>query len=121
MANSYPAVCADIIGSAIRGMGFTWASSPVSTELEYVVTNWLAKMLGLPDFYLHSPNGGGGVVNTTCSEQTIITMMAARNKSISKYISANPGTNKFEAFSKLVCYTSVQAHHSIERAGLLNL
>ncbi|VDL59240.1 unnamed protein product [Hymenolepis diminuta] len=65
MANSYPAVCADIIGSAIRGMGFTWASSPVSTELEYVVTNWLAKMLGLPDFYLHSPNGGGGVVNVS--------------------------------------------------------
>ncbi|KAM3184833.1 hypothetical protein ACTXT7_007598 [Hymenolepis weldensis] len=101
-------LCSTWVGRAEK------ASSPVSTELEYVVTNWLAKMLGLPDFYLHSPHGGGGVINTTCSEQTIITMMAARNKSISKYISANPGVNKFEAFSKL-------AHYSIERAGLLNL
>nr|CDS34394.1 aromatic amino acid decarboxylase [Hymenolepis microstoma] len=121
MANSYPAVCADIIGSAIGGIGFTWASSPVSTELEYIMTNWLVKMLGLPDFYLHSAKGGGGVIGTSCSEHTIITMMAARNKAISKYISANPGTSKFEVLSKLVCYTSEQAHCSVERAGLLNL
>ncbi|KAM3184832.1 hypothetical protein ACTXT7_007597 [Hymenolepis weldensis] len=32
MANSYPAVCADIIGSAIGGMGFTWA--PTHLELD---------------------------------------------------------------------------------------
>ncbi|KAM3179336.1 hypothetical protein ACTXT7_000814 [Hymenolepis weldensis] len=164
MANSYPAVCADIIGSAIGGIGFTWASSPVNTELEYVMTNWLVKMLGLPNYYLHSPKGGGGVIGkvfgliepsqltqptnphlkkiqaklanasqhsrkrkqrfctvdeftfpqTTCSEQAIITMMAARNKAINKYMCANPGATKFEALSKL-------AHCSIERAGLLNL
>ncbi|VDO02178.1 unnamed protein product [Rodentolepis nana] len=48
-------------------------------------------------------------------------MMAARNKAINKYITANPGTSKFEALSKLVCYTSAQAHCSVQRAGLLNL
>lgn len=35
-------------------------------------------------------------------------MMAARNKAINKYISANPGASKFEALSKLVCYASIQ-------------
>ncbi|VDK32240.1 unnamed protein product [Taenia asiatica] len=149
MANSYPAVCADIVSSGIGGIGFTWASSPVSTELEVVMTDWLVKMLGLPDFYLHNNSGGGGVIGTTCSEQAIITMMAARNKAIKKYISAHPGATTYEALSKLVCYTSVMAsaftffihlhstqfaceeaagrrarevaHCSIERAGLLNL
>eukprot|EP00108_Taenia_solium_P002063 TsM_000161300 transcript=TsM_000161300 gene=TsM_000161300 len=62
MANSYPAVCADIVSSGIGGIGFTWASSPVSTELEVVMTDWLVKMLGLPDFYLHNSNGGGGAI-----------------------------------------------------------
>ncbi|KAM7533095.1 hypothetical protein Aperf_G00000126003 [Anoplocephala perfoliata] len=121
MANSYPAVCADIIASGIGGIGFTWASSPVSTEVEYVMTNWLVKMLGLPDFYLHAPNSGGGVIGTTCSEQTTITMMAARNQAIERYISAHPEATKYEALSKLICYTSAQAHCSVERAGLLNL
>ncbi|EUB55630.1 Aromatic-L-amino-acid decarboxylase [Echinococcus granulosus] len=114
MANSYPAVCADIISSAIGGIGFTWASSPVSTELEVVMTNWLVKMLGLPDFYLHNVSGGGGVIGTTCSEQAVVTMMAARNKAIEKYIADHPGATNYKAMSKL-------AHCSIERAGLLNL
>ncbi|KAH9287021.1 Aromatic-L-amino-acid decarboxylase [Echinococcus granulosus] len=121
MANSYPAVCADIISSAIGGIGFTWASSPVSTELEVVMTNWLVKMLGLPDFYLHNVSGGGGVIGTTCSEQAVVTMMAARNKAIEKYIADHPGATNYKAMSKLVCYGSVLAHCSIERAGLLNL
>lgn len=38
------------------------ASSPVCTELEMNVMDWLAKMLGLPDHFLHhhpSSQGGG--------------------------------------------------------------
>uniref|UniRef100_A0A5K3F3A3 Aromatic-L-amino-acid decarboxylase n=1 Tax=Mesocestoides corti TaxID=53468 RepID=A0A5K3F3A3_MESCO len=121
MANSYPAVCADIIGSEIGGVGFTWAASPISTELEVIMMDWLVKMLGLPDFFLYNRAGGGGVIGTTCSEQTIVTMMAARNKAIDKYVSQHTGATKFEAMSKLICYTSSQAHSSVERAALLNL
>nr|CDS22579.1 aromatic amino acid decarboxylase [Echinococcus granulosus] len=121
MTNSYPAMFANIISSGMEGIGFTWASSPVSTELEVVMTNWLVKMLGLPDFYLHNVSGGGGVIGTTCSEQAVVTMMAARNKAIEKYIADHPGATNYKAMSKLVCYGSVLAHCSIERAGLLNL
>jgi len=40
------------------------ASSPVCTELETVVTNWLGNMIGLPDDFLHhrSDSEGGGVL-----------------------------------------------------------
>ena len=33
MANSYPAVCADIIASGIGGIGFTWVSSLIITRV----------------------------------------------------------------------------------------
>ncbi|VDL98926.1 unnamed protein product [Schistocephalus solidus] len=59
VAHSYAALCADIISSAIGGVAFTWASSPVSTELEVLMLDWLAKIFGLPDFYLSHTDGGG--------------------------------------------------------------
>lgn len=48
------------------------ASSPAATELETITMNWLGKMIGLPDSFLHSKNGrGGGVIQTTASEATL--------------------------------------------------
>jgi len=40
------------------------ASSPACTELEAVVMDWLAKMIGLPNDFLHShaDTTGGGVI-----------------------------------------------------------
>lgn len=40
------------------------ASSPACTELETVVMDWLGKMVGLPDHFLHSSKDspGGGVI-----------------------------------------------------------
>lgn len=41
----------------------SWISSPVSTELEIIVMNWLGKSLGLPDEFLNCSGGlGGGVI-----------------------------------------------------------
>lgn len=51
---------------------FFQASSPVCTELETIVMNWLGKMIGLPDDFLHirpdSPGGGVIQVLFTCLE-----------------------------------------------------
>jgi glutamate/tyrosine decarboxylase-like PLP-dependent enzyme len=48
------------------------ASSPACTELETITMNWLGKMIGLPDSFLHTKNGkGGGVIQTTASEATL--------------------------------------------------
>jgi hypothetical protein len=43
------------------------ASSPACTELETIVMDWLAKMIGLPDVFLHSSKDskGGGVIQVS--------------------------------------------------------
>lgn len=40
------------------------ASSPACTELEILIMNWLGKMIGLTDDFLHinSESTGGGVI-----------------------------------------------------------
>ena len=35
------------------------ATNPVCTELETITMEWLAKMLGLPEFYYTGGKGGG--------------------------------------------------------------
>jgi histidine decarboxylase len=43
------------------------ASSPACTELETVVMNWLGKMIGLPEDFLHTrvSSTGGGVIQVS--------------------------------------------------------
>lgn len=111
-ANSYPAIVADILSDAIGCIGFSWIASPSCTELEMVMMNWLGKMLNLPEQFLFREGGkGGGVIQGTASEATLVAMLAARTKATRKH-----GT---EAITKLVAYTSKLAHSSAERAGSL--
>lgn len=59
---SWPSLLGDMLADAINCLGFTWASSPACTELEMNIMDWLAKMLGLPEYFLHhhpSSRGGG--------------------------------------------------------------
>lgn len=106
-ANSYPAMCADILSDAIACIGFSWIASPACTELEVVMMDWLAKMLNLPDFYLASSGGlGGGVIQGTASESTLVTMLSARYKAIKKYKSKNSDLDEHIIRSKLVAYCS---------------
>lgn len=46
---------------------FLKASSPACTELETIVMNWLGKMIGLPDEFLHTRSDapGGGVIQVS--------------------------------------------------------
>lgn len=42
--SSFPGLLADMLIGALNMIGFSWASSPVSTELEMAVMDWLAKV-----------------------------------------------------------------------------
>lgn len=108
-ANSYPAICADILSDAIACIGFSWIASPACTELEVVMMDWLAKMLQLPDFYLASSGGaGGGVIQGTASEATLVALLAARNKKVLEEKEKNPDLDEHLIRSKLVAYCSEQ-------------
>jgi hypothetical protein len=43
-------------------MGAQWLSSPACTELEAVMMDWAAQMLGLSSAFLNSSGIGGGVI-----------------------------------------------------------
>ncbi|XP_053321114.1 histidine decarboxylase isoform X2 [Spea bombifrons] len=120
---SWPSLLGDMLADAINCLGFTWASSPACTELEMNVMDWLAKMLGLPRHFLHHcPNSkGGGVLQSTVSESTLIALLAARKNKILEMKTSEPDTDDSQLNSRLIAYASDQAHSSVEKAGLISL
>lgn len=119
-ANSYPAICADILSGCLGIIGFTWASCPAATELEMVMMDWLGKMLNLPKEFLYSSGGkGGGVIQMTASETTLVALLAARTKAIGFLKQKNKEMKTTTVIGNLVAYCSDQSHSSVERAGLL--
>ncbi|XP_038622937.1 histidine decarboxylase [Tachyglossus aculeatus] len=121
--NSWPSLLGDMLSNAIDCLGFTWACSPANTELELIVIDWLAKMLGLPDYFLHSHPGGrgGGVIQNSVSESTLISLLAARKHKILEMKKSEPNVEESTLNSRLVAYTSNQAHSSVMKAGLIAL
>ncbi|TDG45208.1 hypothetical protein AWZ03_008363 [Drosophila navojoa] len=119
-ANSYPAIVADMLSGAIACIGFTWIASPACTELEVVMLDWLGKMLDLPAEFLACSGGkGGGVIQGTASESTLVALLGAKAKKIQQVKKEHPEWDEHTIIGKLVGYSSAQAHSSVERAGLL--
>jgi len=121
--NSYPSLLGDMLADGINCLGFTWASSPACTELETIVMDWLGKMIGLPDEFLHTKphSPGGGVIQTTASESTFVCLLAGRTEAIKRYQKMFPEMEDADINSRLVAYCSDQAHSSVEKAGLIGL
>ncbi|XP_037049467.1 histidine decarboxylase isoform X1 [Bradysia coprophila] len=121
--NSFPSLLGDMLADAVNCLGFTWASSPACTELETIVMSWLGKMIGLPDVFLHtnSASKGGGVIQTTASEATLVCLLAGRTQAIRRFHEHTPGLSDAEINARLVAYCSDQAHSSVEKAALIGL
>uniref|UniRef100_A0A8C9QR91 Aromatic-L-amino-acid decarboxylase n=1 Tax=Spermophilus dauricus TaxID=99837 RepID=A0A8C9QR91_SPEDA len=123
-ASSYPSLLADMLCGAIGCIGFhtinSYAASPACTELETVMMDWLGKMLQLPEEFLAGTTGeGGGVIQGSASEATLVALLAARTKVTRRLQAASPELTQAAIMEKLVAYFSDQAHSSVERAGLI--
>lgn len=82
--------------------------------------DWLGKMLNLPEEFLASSGGkGGGVIQGSASEATLVALLGAKAKMMKKVKKEHPEWEDHEIIQKLVGYNSAQAHSSVERAGLL--
>ena len=68
---SEPGILAELLAATLNSVGFLWRTAPASTELEGVVLDWTAKLLGLPD-------GWHGHIEDTASTGTMAAMIAAR-------------------------------------------
>ncbi|KAK2853805.1 hypothetical protein Q5P01_006466 [Channa striata] len=121
---SWPSMLGDMLADAINCVGFTWASSPACTELEMNVMDWLCKALGLPSFFLHHhpDSRGGGILQSTVSESTLVALLAARkDKILQLRAELNQDVDDSVLNARLVAYASDQAHSSVEKAGLISL
>ncbi|KYO42774.1 fidgetin-like protein 1 [Alligator mississippiensis] len=120
VAHSFPALLADILSGGIGCMGFSWAASPACTELETVMLDWLGKMINLPEEFLAGRDGeGGGVIQGSASEATLVSLLAARTKTVRCFQLENPELTESDIMGRLVAYASDMAHCSVERAALI--
>ncbi|KAI9199097.1 hypothetical protein LWI28_027397 [Acer negundo] len=94
----------EMLSTGFNVVAFNWISSPVATELENIVMDWLGEILNLPKSFLFSDNGGGVIQGTTC-EAILCTIAAARDQTLRKI-----GTENFE---KVVVYGSDQTHSAL--------
>uniref|UniRef100_A0A0W0EX79 Very-long-chain 3-oxoacyl-CoA reductase n=1 Tax=Moniliophthora roreri TaxID=221103 RepID=A0A0W0EX79_MONRR len=108
---SFEGLLGDIYSSGAANPGFNWTASPACTELEVIVMDWAAQMLGLsPEFY-NSSGKGGGCIQNTASEAAIVAIVAARNS----YQQAHPDVK----LEELVIYTTTQTHSLGMKAGMI--
>ena len=67
-------------------------------------------MLDLPEVFLSSSGGkGGGVIQGTASEATLVALLGAKARTLDKYRKEHPDWTDNDIISKLVGYSSGKA------------
>jgi len=92
-SSSEPAILAELLAATLNSVAFLWRTAPAATELEALVLDWVAQLLGLPA-------GWHGHIEDTASTSTLAALIAARIAT---------GRNL------VVC--SEQAHASVDKAA----
>jgi aromatic-L-amino-acid decarboxylase len=106
---SAPGVFAEMIAAALNVNAMTWRTSPVATELETVVLNWLRQWVGLPEDF-------SGVVYDTASIGSMHALAVAREEAgISVRTLGLSGRAELPIFR---VYVSDQAHSSIDKGAI---
>jgi aromatic-L-amino-acid/L-tryptophan decarboxylase len=90
---SEPGILAELLAAALNPVAILWRTAPASTELEGLVADWVAQLLGLPQ-------GWHGHIEDSASTSTLAAVIAARHVT---------GRNV------VVC--SEQAHSSVDKAA----
>lgn len=101
--SSPPSVLAEMVTAALAQQGMLWSTSPVATELEMVVLDWLVDLLELPQTWkMDGP--GGGSIQVSASDASHLALVVARHR-------------QSASIDRLVAYASSQAHSSLEKGA----
>ncbi|MDQ3553111.1 MAG: pyridoxal-dependent decarboxylase [Chloroflexota bacterium] len=105
-SGSAPGILAEMLMATVTANAMLWRTSPVATELEGVVVDWLRDGLGLPADY-------DGLLTDTASTSSLIALAAARE-------TARPGAaaDGLAGGPPLRIYASAEAHSSIDKAAM---
>ena len=109
-STSAAGIFGEMLSAAFDQKAMLWRTSPASTELEAVVTDWLRQMMKLDD-------GFTGIIYDTASVSTLHAIAAAREGLNLKV--REDGMSGRADLPLLRVYTSEQAHSSVEKAVLL--
>jgi aromatic-L-amino-acid decarboxylase len=69
-----PAILAELLAATLNSVAILWRTAPAATELEGVVLDWTADLLGLPQ-------GWHGHIEDSASTSTLAAIIAAREQS----------------------------------------
>ncbi|GAA4829452.1 pyridoxal-dependent decarboxylase [Saccharopolyspora rosea] len=105
-----PAILGDLLSSGLGVQGMVWATSPACTELETVVVDWLAELLGLPAHF-RTDAAGGGVIQDSASSAVLVACLAALERAGGGQVARRGIT------ARHVLYASAHTHSSLERAA----
>ena len=105
---SGPGILGEMLTAALGQNPMLWRTSPIGTELEEVVVDWLRQALGLPE-------GFDGLLTDTASMSTLIALAAAR-EAAGTDASARGLTGRDDLGLGLRVYASAEAHSSVEKA-----
>src|SRR5258706_15964511 len=97
-----------MLTAAIGQNAMLWRTSPIGTELEEVVVDWLRQTLGLPD-------GFDGLLTDTASTSTLIALAAAR-EACGADVSARGLSGRRGAACGLRVQACAGAHSSVAKA-----
>ncbi|HSJ71482.1 MAG TPA: aminotransferase class I/II-fold pyridoxal phosphate-dependent enzyme [Acidimicrobiia bacterium] len=100
---SPPSVLAELVSAGLGLQGMLWSTSPVMTELESRVLDWLVELMGLPSSW-KSTGTGGGVIQMSASDATHTAIVVARHRRMTEGHAED-----------MVVYASSEAHSSIEK------
>ncbi|HEX6443581.1 MAG TPA: pyridoxal-dependent decarboxylase [Streptosporangiales bacterium] len=106
---SGPAILGDLLSSGLGVQGMLWATSPACTELEMVVVDWLAELLGMPGEFTHSGTGGG-TIQDSASSASLVALLAARHRASGGAVEQSGVT------ARQTVYVSSETHSSLEKA-----
>jgi aromatic-L-amino-acid decarboxylase len=107
---SGPAILGELVSAGLGVQGMLWATSPACTELEQVVLDWLAELLGLPATF-RSDGPGGGVIQDTASTASLAALLAALDRA-----SGGATSRRGVAAGRYTVYVSTETHSSLEKA-----
>jgi glutamate/tyrosine decarboxylase-like PLP-dependent enzyme len=101
MASTWSSIQGEILSKSLQNVPFIPEISPISYDIENIVSDWLSEMLGLPQHFYNKHGPGGGLTYYSASDAVLTAMACAR----------------LETGQSPVVYASDQAHFSVQKAA----
>ena len=106
---SAPGIIGELLATALNTNAMLWRTGPSAAELERLSTDWIRRLVGLPDGYF-------GVITDLASTSTLYALAAAREADPALDVRRKGLAGR--SLPALRVYCSDQAHSSVHKAAM---